>query len=298
MRFSVLAVSWLLALTVGSAEEAPGEKTIEVYKSAPLHVDGVLDEPAWQAARKVFVRYIHGKERGKVDEAAQSYFMMCWDERYLYLAYEAVTATPVSGNTGTEEGPPGNRRRQASLRTKDGKPTFCFELIFGPNGDRHHLWEIKHNAANDFASKFWLLPRDKDDPVRKMIPYPGSPGVSLVNDYIDDAGPYRFASHARANYVKDGSAKRLTGYTAEVRLPIAGIRLDQSLRTSWGGPWDLSKGGRLIGLGAIQMPGDKASWRRSVGDMTGGWFHKQVDRFHTFVFANRAEAPRTPKEEK
>ena len=280
----------LLVSACGCATMRRPAPPVPVYRAAPLMLDGKLDEPAWQRAVRLPICYLHGQPPGTTDAEAGHYVSFCWDAQYLYIGYEAVVASPVSGNNGTEEGPPTNRRRRAALRADPaGKvPAFTFEVLLAANADPLHLWELKHNAANDFASKSWLLPRDARDPVVKMIPYASAPGVSLDNDYIEDDGAGRLATAVslRANPAAPG---QVAGYTAELRLPLKGLRVHRALRSTTTGAWDLA-GARMLALGIVQSQDAKPVWWRSVPDLATGWFHPQAARFHQLAFADAPPA--------
>ncbi len=278
----------LVAIQTARADEPAPVNISKVDK--PLVIDGKLDEPAWQKATPVEVKYVWGKTNQPSGEP-RMLARFCWDDQYLYIGYEAFDENLVAAGTGEDQGPAGNRREVASISSKEAKVDVV--EFFVSFGDEKFFWELHHNALNQF-SDIWCSVLD-GEPVAKTLQ--ARFGIhfatqEFVND-DKDAG----ASLSKAVQLKpkaDGSPSTIndssdkdTGYTAELRLPWFGLGAPLSAE-SWitiepttpggekkryHGPWKLA--GSEIMVHSVFQNGDLSDhYHHSSPTFPGSWFHK------------------------
>jgi hypothetical protein len=190
--------------------------------SAPLRIDGKLDDPAWRAApwSETFVD-IEGS--AKPAPRFRTRMKMLWDDTHLYVGAEMEE--PHVWGTLTEHD-------SVIFRDND------FEVFIDPDGDNHEYYEFEMNALNTGWDLF--LPRPYKDGGRAQNSWeiPGlRTAVSLdgtLNDPSDaDRGwsveiafPWRaLAEYAhRAAPPRDGDQWRVNFSRVEWRVDTAGGR--------------------------------------------------------------------------
>lgn len=148
-RAGILGVALCLLLANGPLAQSPSDHPrgyVAYRASAPLVIDGRLDEAAWQAAAwtEAFIN-IEGdaRPRPRFDTRAK----MSWDASYFYIG--AVMREPQLWGTLTEHD-------SVIFRDHD------FEVFIDPNGDSHEYYELEINALG--TTWDLLLPKPyKDD---------------------------------------------------------------------------------------------------------------------------------------
>lgn len=196
-----------------------------IYKAvaAPV-IDGVLNEAAWKQAIPVDVCYEHaGQGRRAADRHMTARF--AWDEFYLYIGYEVYDTNLVPVADGRIKGPPANRRPAASPYNNKDLDVTEFLISFG---DERFLWELQHNAANDFNEAFANVP-DTNWPIyRSSRVFLGV--IFNEEEYLKDDGSNTFRS--AVSLMKDARGRPSTlndprdidtGYTGELRIPWIGL---------------------------------------------------------------------------
>jgi hypothetical protein len=114
------------------AEEAPVYRVARA--SAPIRIDGVLDEFDWNAAERLrFLKIKHAPEDDK-PLREETLVMALWDDENLYLAYIIQ-----------------DREIWATLRKRDAKlwPEECVEFFFDPDGTGRRFTETQINSLNN-----------------------------------------------------------------------------------------------------------------------------------------------------
>jgi hypothetical protein len=150
---SLVAVfTFLPAVVPESATSGPGPKTIPTYRppkgyvchraTAPIVVDGKLDDPAWQNAAWTddFVD-IEGDAKPK--PRFRTRVKMLWDDDYFYVA--ADLEEPHVWATLT---------KHDSVIFQDND----FEVFIDPNSDNHEYYEFEINALNTGWDLFLTKP--------------------------------------------------------------------------------------------------------------------------------------------
>jgi len=122
-------IPYLKSITPERSPAVP-EPTCTIKRTdRPIKVDGILDEPAWKAAEPLSLLLSDGSgEPAQPTEAR-----LCWDDRYLYVAFHAVD----SDIWGTY--------------TQRDQPLFdeeVVEIFVSPTGDLHHYYELEVSPRN------------------------------------------------------------------------------------------------------------------------------------------------------
>jgi hypothetical protein len=248
---------------------------IPVYKALPFTIDGDLRKPVWQQAVRVPICYEYFTEREEPSPEATAAFMLAWDARFLYLAYEwNSTEPPNTDTTGEVTGPPGNRRRMVMFNGK--KQMDCIEFFVDMNCDEFHFWELHHNDQNHFSDIFCIRPRNGHDKLHKFIGA-GMPALLLRHCFIPDDGPFKLATAVRAKFNASGQYQ---GYSAELRLPLAGLGVDPARRID--GDYNLANH-RFRIFGAESRCDKQPIYFQSVRGLHHGWFHDAVPHANRFV---------------
>jgi hypothetical protein len=292
---AVLGLLAVIAAVAEAADPAPIHKA-----SAPLTIDGILDEPAWKQAHVVAADYVWGPV-GQQSAQAQMRVRYTWDDHYLYIGYETFDTNLVALGTGEREGPSDNLREGCVITHPTKKPDVVeFFISFG---DLRFFWEIHHNASNQF-NDIWCVVTDEAWPISKssMSRF----GIQLLqHEYVQDdsATGCRLAAAVALKPKADGKPSTVndptdldTGYTGELRLPWLGLGAPLN-RETWvsvpkadsqaqpqrqRGPWRMA--GQEIRILAVVQNGDlQARYHHSSPTKPGGWFHKGAEHYPRYV---------------
>lgn len=248
---------------------------IPVYKTLPFAIDGDLRKPVWQQAVRVPICYEYFTQRVEPAPDAGAEFMLAWDARFLYLAYEwHSTQPPHTATTGEISGPPDNRRRMVML--SGSVQMDCIEFFVDMNCDEYHFWELHHNDQNHFSDIFCLRPRNSHDKLHTFIAA-GMPALLLRHCYIPDDGPHKLKTAVRTLRSPAGDYQ---GYSAELRLPLAGLGTDASRCVD--GEYDLANH-RFRLFGAESRGKRQPPYFQSVKGVHFGWFHDNIPLANRFV---------------
>ncbi len=271
----------LLGLVVCGAGWLPAAERI-LETAEPIVVDGVLDEPVWQKAEPVEVDSLGSKPGQKSDEK-RMVAKYAWDGDYLCIGYETFDTNLIARGNGRAEGPAGNQRDGASIFDPEAKVDVVeFFISFG---DEHFMWEVHHNALNQFNDVFCIVPAP-EWPVAKgsLATY----GI-IFNDgeWLRDDPPHTVAHAVKLKPKADGQPSTVndasdidTGYTAEIRIPWRPLGIPRTAET-WrqengkpvAGPWNLE--GQSVSLLAVLQDGDLPErYHHSGPKRKPDWFHK------------------------
>jgi hypothetical protein len=239
----VLATAILAATVIA----APGEPTTRpaparLQHTTPVVIDGDLSDGCWQTATPVRADYLYGDQGVPADRPRMT-AKYAWDDHYLYIAYETFDRNLVALGSGKEDGPPGNRRPGLLIRAGDRRPDVVeFFISFG---DVNRSWEIHQNAANQF-----------NDMVNVVSPDGGRARIdneAWIGD--DDDGAHTLKTAVKLKPKADGKPSTVnddadvdTGYTAEIRIPWAGLGVPEPVRGA-DGSWRMD--GREMRLLAV-----------------------------------------------
>ncbi len=293
-RVFVRLVMGLMACQAGSvpAPAAEPPAAVRVPKaSEPPVVDGRLEDACWQRAPLSAVDFVMGKQ-GQKGKRMPMQCRLTWDDQYLFIGYETFDDNLIAVGTDEEQGPASNRREGAKIHDPQAKVDVA--EFFITCGDDHHFWEFHHNARNQF-NDVWCAVIDDKQPITKtsLARY----GIHFGHgEHLDDDAGAK-ASFAAAVNVKpkaDGAASTVnddsdtdTGYTAELRLPWAGLgapleretliivepTTPEGKKTSYHGPWKMA--GAEIRVLSVCQNGDLEDRYHHDGPLfPGGWFHK------------------------
>ncbi len=285
----VFVASQATILPVPAAEPAA---TVKVPKAAvPPVVDGVLDDACWQRAPVAAVDFVMGKLGHKATRNPMK-CRLAWDDQYLFIGYETFDDNLIAVGTGEEQGPAANRREGAKIHDPPVKVDVA--EFFITCGDEHYFWEVHHNAANQF-NDVWCAVIDDKQPVTKtaLARY----GIHFGHgEFLDDDAEAKahFAAAVKLKPKKDGATSTVnddsdtdTGYTAELRLPWAGLgaplaretlitvepATPEGQKTRYHGPWKME--GAEIRVLSVCQNGDLEDRYHHDGPLfPGGWFHK------------------------
>ncbi len=268
------------------------EEAIPAYQTPPIKVDGALDEPVWQTARRIPVKYVNG-QKDRVAKDASGEFMLAWDEHYLYVAYRyASSIPPISYKTERQVGPPGNQRPQLAIGGDmlAGQPRpHIFELNVDLGSDGFYVWELHHSAQDYWLPKLCIRPRDAKDPLWNLIGSRGCPVLFMEAISPKDDGAHKLKTAVREMRDEAGGTNRYAGYTTEWALPLAGLgapldrrgsdgayRLDGHRFRAFGGEW--------------RMDGSEAAFYHSVPGSDKQWFVDTLLCGHVFEFKPAARS--------
>jgi len=272
-----------------AADEKPAREpapvaAIPVYKTAPITVDGVLDEPAWQTAKRLPIHYIMG-QKNKVAPDAKSDFMLAWDARYLYVAYRNPSPIrPKSAKTDRMVGPPGNRIPQMLCQT----PANAFELNVDLCAGGTNVWELHHTAQNYWLAKLCIRPRDKDDPLWNLIGNRGCPVFFITEIELKDDGQHQLKTAVREILERKDGQEVFAGYTTEWAVPLSGLGAPMERRKgrayqleghrfrAFGGEWAIARDPKT--------GKEDGAWYHSVPDSTKMWFVDVLLEGHVWEF--------------
>ena len=293
------------ACLLAAARAEPGTPSVPIPPAAfaipctatPINIDGLLDEPCWQAAVPVRADYVFG-HTNELDSVRHMAVRVLCDDRYLYLGYETFDTNLVAVGSGRIEA-----SREGLEIAQPGVPVDVAEF-FVSLGDRHFFWELHHNASNQF-NDIWITTLDPAWPIAQSALYPYgiifSPESTLTADR--DATP-AMAVHLKPkangapSTVNDGRDMD-TGYTAELRLPWYSLGVPAARRLSprvlAGKPdptaaarWNVA--GLEVRLLSVVQDGDRQQrYHHSSATFPGGWFHLGWDHWPLY----RVTAPAT-----
>jgi hypothetical protein len=278
----LLVLVFSLPAGPGRGEPQTEPAPAAVWKSeAPLVIDGVLDEAAWDHAVRVPVDYVMGKTGQKSPDRHME-VRYTWDDHYFYIGYETFDKNLVALGTGKKEGPEKNQREGCEI----SHPTQPVDVVefFISFGDLRFFWEIHHNAANQF-NDIWCTVYDDSWPISKssIDRYGIHFGSSeFIKD--DEEGGRTFASAVKLKPAADGRPSTLndpgdtdTGYVGEIRIPWAGLGAPRDRETfdskRHHGPWKM-EGQEMLVLAVVQDGDLKDRYHHSSPTFPGGWFHK------------------------
>ena len=274
-----------------------GRPPCEVYRAtSPVMIDGVLDESCWKTATPYRVDYEHGK-LGVLSTQAMMVVKYAWDDQYLYLGYETFDTNLLAEGTGQMDGPAGNRREACQIWTKSGVDCVEFFLSWG---SERYLWELHHNASNNFID-VWCVVHAENDPITQYAGW--EYGIRLCrNEYLVDDPPATVAMAVRLKPKVDGSPSTVndpsdcdTGYTAEIRIPwlATGIAWDRAVvgpvvakgrrPPRIPGRWNV-EGAELWLLSVVQDSDSHNRYHHSSPRFAGGWFHRNASTWPRLVF--------------
>ena len=269
----------------------------------PLTMDGVLNEDIWQKATPVRVDYVD-KGGGVPTEPPKMISKVVWDDHYLYIGYEVFDTNVTAAGQGDLQGPKG-RQRESVVIDSTGKADFTeFFISFG---DANFFWEIHHNAANNF-SDVWCTVVDPKWPLAKSSMHRYGIMFGAI-DIIEDEGPYTLATAVNFRFAPKGNRSTLNnpadvdqGYTAEIRLPWAGIGAPRDLETfipvdpnnkgfTIPGPWKMT--GQTASLLSVCHNGDiNQNYFHSAPQRQGGWFHTSYPLWPVYEFVDTMPEPK------
>lgn len=292
----------LAVLFVASALAQADAETCPVYRAAaPVTIDGALDEPCWKTATAYRVDYEHGR-LGSLCTQALMTVKYAWDDHYLYIGYETFDTNLQAETTGELEGPPGNRRRGCVIWT--GKGPDCVEFFLSWGSERY-VWELHHNAENDF-NDIWCVVHPDNDPATRFAGW--DYGIRFCyREYLPDDGPDTVAMATKLKPKAEGGRSTIndpsdvdTGYTAELRLPwfATGIAMDRAVMGPPRGPhkrvervpglWKV-EGLELWVLAVVQDADSHARYHHSGPAFKAGWFHRGAANWPRLVFQTQPE---------
>jgi hypothetical protein len=256
----------LLLALLGASVLAAQERIAKT--SAPIVIDGVLDEKDWRQATAIRADYVFGKEKTLSDEPHMT-VKYAWDEHFLYIAYETFDRNLTTLSSGQKQGPADNQRA-GCIAFKEGVNLDVVEFFIA-FGDKHFFWELHHNAANEF-SDCWCNVIDKGWPIgRSRIARDGI--VFNHEEFLPDDGAYKLATAVK---LKDksslnDSSDQDAGYTAELRIPWVGLGAPVA-----NGALNLK--GQKVSILAVTMNGDlQDCYHHSAPKLKGvGYFHKKA----------------------
>jgi|GEM_PF-661372 HEAT repeat protein len=288
----VLVVLVVLAcLAAGSSGRTPAAESIPETVE-PVVVDGVLDEPVWQIAKPVEVDYL-GSKQGQKSAEKRMVARYAWDGNYLYIGYETFDANLLALGNGRTEGPEGNRRPGASIYDPATKVDVVeFFISFG---DERFMWEIHHNALNQFNDVFCIVPAPEWPVAKGTLTTHGI--MFLDAEWLRDDPPHTVTHAVKLKPKADGAASTPnqpgdadTGYTAEIRIPWRALGVPTAAET-WRqengsrvpGPWKLE--GQKVSLLAVVQDGDLPErYHHSGPKRKPGWFHKDQPDWPEYEF--------------
>src|SRR5262245_18289955 len=161
---TLLALLFTLPAAPGMGEPQAEPEPTRVWKSeAPLSIDGVLNEPAWDRAIRVRADFVMGKT-GQRSEDRRMEVRYTWDGDYFYIGYETFDRNLVAIGTGKKEGPANNMREGCEI-SHATEPVYAVEFFIS-FGDLRLFWEIHYNAANQF-NDIWCNLYDDSWPISK-----------------------------------------------------------------------------------------------------------------------------------
>ena len=281
----------LACLILGAGGRLPAAEVIP-QATEPVVVDGVLDEAVWQVAPPVEVDFI-GSKQGQKSAEKRMIAKYAWDGDYLFIGYETFDANLLAKGNDRTEGPGGNRRPGASIFDPATKVDVVeFFISFG---DERLMWEIHHNALNQFNDVLCIVPHPEWPVAKGSLTTHGI--MFLDGEFLRDDPPHILATAVRLKPKADGAASTLnqpgdtdTGYTAEIRIPWRALGIPTAAET-WRhengkkvrGPWKLA--GQKLSLLAVVQDGDLPErYHHSGPKRKPEWFQKTQPDWPEYEF--------------
>lgn len=266
----------------------PAEQAVPLMLKTdqPIKVDGILDEPAWQAAQVVEVKYILGK-KGAASKEPRMNVKYLWDDHYLYIGYETFDSNLVAIAEGGKQGPEDNQRQGCAIWHKDKEIKVDVVEFFITFGDYNMFWEIHHNALNQFNDMLVVtkLPAWKQNKP-SIAPYDIYFGGQ---EFIADEGEFKLAmavmpkpnAENKPSTVNDDKDAD-TGYVGELRLPLSGLGVP--LNAKKGSVWNMEN--RDMQILAVCQNGDlQDRYHHSAPVLPDGFFHLNASNFPRYKCA-------------
>jgi len=264
----------------------------------PIVVDGLLDDPVWRQSKPVAVDFL-GSKQGEKSPTRRMTAWYAWDGDYLYIAYETFDANLVALGNGRTGGPPDRPRPGAAIHSPAAKVDVVeFFLSFG---DERFMWEIHHNALNQFNDVFCIVPHPEWPIASSTL---ATYGIMFHDfEWLRDDPPHTVAHAVRLKPKADGAASTIndptdldTGYTAEIRIPWRALGIPAAAAT-WReengkrvpGPWNLE--GQSLSLLAVVQDGDLPErYHHSSPTRRPDWFHKTQPDWPVYAFGAATES--------
>lgn len=141
------------------------------HTTAPLKIDGLLDEPDWQ--RAPWTRdFMDIEGPGKPPPRFRTHAKMLWDDEYFYVAAELEEPHVWATLTNHDS---------VIFRDND------FEIFIDPNGDSHEYYEIEINALNTEWDLLLTKPYKDHGQARNEWEIPGLKTAVHVNGTLNDS---------------------------------------------------------------------------------------------------------------
>ncbi|MEO8216150.1 MAG: DUF5916 domain-containing protein, partial [Acidobacteriota bacterium] len=128
----VLVVSLLAASVSGQGQSHPASAVDVMRSEGPIHVDAILDEPAWQSATSIPVNY-EWFPGDNVTAPVSTEALVTWDDRHLYVAFRAHDPHPEKIRARF------NARDQATADDTVG-------FLIDPFNDKRSAYQFRVNA--------------------------------------------------------------------------------------------------------------------------------------------------------
>jgi hypothetical protein len=272
----------------------------------PPVIDGSLDDACWKAATPIPVDFFHPDPTGQRSTEPRMTVRYLWDEDYLYIGYETFDKNLIALATDEWQGPKDNKRQGCEIYSNDPKVKVDVVEFFIAFEDMRFFWELHHNALNQF-NDIWVTVTDPSWPVNRSSL--STWGLIFARDeYIHDDGPRKVAMAVKLKPKADGKPSTVndesdedTGYTAEIRLPWAGLGPPKAWRVRvpakdangravlTPGPWKMD--GKSVRILAVVQDGDlKQRYYRSGKGGKSGWFHEDAPNWPVYIMKEASEA--------
>ena len=174
----------MLDLTTDSAAAQEILKSTIRPASAPIAIDGRLDEPDWKAATGVGAFHFPWWQSGKKEQTAAK---LLWDEKNLYVAYRCEDAHISAERT----------ERDSDVFRDD-----CVEVFIAPNPDEPmHYFNIEMNVIGAFLDQH----------------HPDGPGKVRHRNWNAEGVTIKTTIDGTLN--DDGDTDK--GWTLEAAIPLA-----------------------------------------------------------------------------
>lgn len=273
------AITPLLGICGASAAEAvaiqgPAPTALTRCAEAPV-VDGRLDDACWKTVPVIPIDQPNGRGLPRVAEPP-AVVRYAGDDRYLYIGYETFDRNLVAEGNGDVQGPAGNRRDGCSIWL-EGKRVDVVEFFISL-GDQRFMWELHHNARNQFNDVFCVA-TDPAWPIHRAATNPFGI-LFLEREFLLDDGACTVACAAALKAKADGAPSTVgqeddadSGYCGEIRIPWLALGIEAERRNrAEPGAWKTD--GLTVALLAVVQDGDREQrYHRSGPFGRSTWFH-------------------------